>query len=133
MCIFCEIINGNIPAYKLYEDDVVMAFLDISQVTKGHTLVIPKQHSEDFLSCDTQTLQHVMKVAQMLGKHIMTKTQAKGMNVVSNIHEVAGQSVLHFHVHLIPRYCESNACVIRFEESEQQDLVQLQQELVYQI
>lgn len=122
MCIFCNIINKKIPSYCLYEDDIVMAFLDISQVTKAHTLLIPKKHYDSFLDCDSQTLEHLMNVAQKLAKHLIEKTGAEGMNVLSNIHEVAGQSVKHFHVHLIPRYTQEDACVIQFQESEPQDM-----------
>lgn len=122
MCIFCKIINKEIPSYCLYEDDYVFAFLDISQVTKGHTLVVPKKHCDNFLDCDPTILQHVMEAAQKLGIHILTRTGAKGMNMLSNINEIAGQSVMHFHVHLIPRYDEQDACSIRFHQSEQQDM-----------
>lgn len=114
MCIFCSIIQREIPSNIIYEDDTVMAILDISQVTKGHVLVIPKQHTENFMTCDTDVLKHVMEVAQMLSKRIMERTQAKGMNILSNVNEVAGQTVMHFHVHLIPRYSEDDACVIEF-------------------
>ena len=122
MCIFCNIVNKEIPSCCVYEDETVMAFLDISQVTKGHTLVIPKQHYDSFLECDNETLVHLMSIAQMLAKRIMKKTNAAGMNILSNVHEVAGQSVPHFHVHLIPRYSEEDACKIHFEESAPQDL-----------
>lgn len=122
MCVFCEIVKGNIPSYKVYEDETVLAFLDISQVTKGHTLVVPKKHYEHFLECDSETMKHVMEVAHMLSKKIYTTLHPKGMNILSNINEVAGQSVPHFHVHLIPRYDENDACKIIFEESETQDL-----------
>ena len=91
MCIFCSIVKGEIPATRIYEDDTVLAILDISQVTKGHTLVIPKQHTENFMSCEPELMKHVMEVAQMLAKRIMERTHAEGMNVLSNIHEVAGQ------------------------------------------
>ena len=104
MCIFCSIVNGEIPSSRIYEDDTVIAILDISQVTKGHTLVIPKQHTESFMSCDAELMKHVMEVAQMLSVRIMERTHAAGMNILSNINEAAGQSVMHFHVHLIPRY-----------------------------
>lgn len=122
MCIFCSIIHGEIPCSKIYEDDLVLAFLDISQVTKGHTLIIPKQHVADFMECDPNTLKHLMVIAQRLAKQIMEKTGAKGMNILSNVNEVAGQSVPHFHFHLIPRYREDDACVIAFKESAEQDL-----------
>lgn len=129
MCIFCDIIEGKIPSYTLYEDENVIAFLDISQVTKGHTLVVPKKHVENMLECDEETLAQVMKVAKAFGSHLLQACDAKGMNILSNINEVAGQSVPHFHVHLIPRYREDDACVIRFEESEAQDLESLAKQL----
>lgn len=122
MCIFCSIIQGEIPCSKVYEDDKVLAFLDISQVTKGHTLLIPKQHAANFMECDPDTLKHLIVVAQRLAKQIMDKTDAAGMNILSNVNEVAGQSVPHFHIHLIPRYHEDDACVIKFNESDPQDL-----------
>ncbi len=122
MCIFCSISNGEIPSSRIYEDDTVIAILDISQVTKGHTLVIPKQHTESFMSCNAELMKHVMEVAQMLSIRIMERTHAAGMNILSNINEAAGQSVMHFHVHLIPRYSEQDACVIRFDESAPVDL-----------
>ncbi len=99
-----------------------MAFLDISQVTKGHTLVIPKKHYKNFLECDKDTLTHLIEVAQSLAVSLTEKLHAEGMNVLSNINEVAGQTVPHFHIHLIPRYSENDACVIKFNESEEQDL-----------
>lgn len=122
MCIFCKIVAKEIPAEIIYEDETVLAFLDISQVTKGHTLVIPKKHFDNFLDCDPKTMFHVMEVAQQIGQHIMKKLHANGMNVLSNVNEVAGQSVFHFHTHLIPRYNEQDACIITFSNSKPQDL-----------
>lgn len=127
MCIFCKIINKEIPGYCIYEDEDVLAFLDISQVTKGHTLVVAKNHYDNFLDCDAVVMQHVMEVAQLLGKRILARTNAKGMNVLTNIHEIAGQSVMHFHVHLIPRYNEQDACDIHFHKSAQQNMDELLQ------
>lgn len=125
MCIFCDIIEGKIPSYTIYEDDYVKAFLDISQVTKGHTLVVTKKHYASFLTCDSEDLKHIFEVAKQLGNHLLSKLDAKGMNLLSNVNEVAGQSVDHFHVHLIPRYSEDDSCVIRFLESDKQDLEEL--------
>ena len=122
MCIFCKIVEKQIPSSCIYEDEHVMAFLDLSQVTKGHTLIIPKKHYENFLECDSEVLAHLMKVAQMLSKRIVERLNAQGMNILSNINEVAGQSVFHFHLHLIPRYNENDAISIQFNESEKQDL-----------
>lgn len=125
MCIFCDIIEGKIPSYTIYEDDTVKAFLDISQVTKGHTLVVPKVHYDNFLECECEVMNHVMEIAQTLGKSIMHKLNANGMNILSNINEVAGQSVKHFHVHLIPRYDDNDACIIEFMDSKEQNLEEL--------
>ena len=122
MCVFCDIRDGKIPSYKVYEDDTVLAFLDTAQVTKGHTLVVPKEHAADFMDVDPETMHHVMDVAQQLAKHIQKTLNAAGMNILSNVGEAAGQSVPHFHVHLIPRYDENDACIIAFKESEKQDM-----------
>lgn len=131
MCIFCDIIEGKIPSATIYEDDKVKAFLDISQVTKGHTLVVPKKHFDNFLECDDETTAHLMKVAKMLGAHLVEKTGAKGMNILTNVHETAGQSVMHCHIHLIPRYSDQDALKLEFKESEKQDIDALFKELQY--
>lgn len=112
-CIFCKIINGDIPSYIVYEDEQVLAFLDISQTTKGHTLVIPKSHAKNFAECDDNDLNKVMGVAKKIANSLL-KTGAKGVNILSNINEVAGQSVFHFHVHVIPRYNENDTIKISF-------------------
>ena len=80
-CIFCKIINKEIPGKIIYEDDVCIAFLDLSQATYGHTLVIPKKHFENILEADAQTLAHVMQVTQKLAKQIVEKLNAKGLNI----------------------------------------------------
>lgn len=131
MCVFCDIIEGKIPSSTIYEDARVIAFLDLSQVTKGHTLVVPKVHCDHFLSCDSDTLAYLMQIAQKLAKHILKQTGAAGMNILSNVNEVAGQSVPHFHVHLIPRYSEKDAITIAFNESPKQDLNALAKQLRY--
>lgn len=125
MCIFCMIANHEINSSIIYEDEQVVAFLDLSQVTKGHTLVVPKKHYENVLECDPETLGHVIKVTQMLSKRIMERTQAKGVNILNNCNEVAGQSVMHMHFHIIPRYSESDAIEIKFNESEKQNLEEI--------
>lgn len=116
-CIFCKIINGSIPCYKIYEDDFVLAFLDISQASRGHTLVVPKKHYANSLECDDVTLAHLYKVANELGRKLVSKLDAKGMNILTNINEVAGQSVKHFHVHLLPRYSNEDGVNIHFIDS----------------
>ena len=102
--IFCKIIDGEIPCHKLYEDLDVIAFLDISQVTKGHALVVSKKHYDNFLTTPKEVMHKVMDVAQMLGQVAIKYLGAKGVNILTNCYEPAGQSVMHFHVHVIPRY-----------------------------
>lgn len=93
-CIFCKIINKEIPGKIVYEDDECMAFLDLSQATYGHTLVIPKKHYANILEVDDKTLAHVMKIVKNLANQIVEKLDAKGVNVFTNTNEVAGQTVI---------------------------------------
>lgn len=102
--IFCRIIAGEIPSTKVYEDDDVLAILDISQTTRGHTLVMPKQHYDNFLACPKEIMHKVYDVAQRIGQAEMLVLGAKGVNILTNVGAEAGQSVPHFHVHVIPRY-----------------------------
>lgn len=125
MCIFCSIVNKEIPSSCIYEDDQVMAFLDLSQVTKGHTLVVPKKHYDNLLECDDETLAHLIQVVKMLAVRISERLNAQGVNVLNNTHEAAGQTVNHLHFHIIPRYSVNDAVVIQFNESEKQDLDEL--------
>lgn len=105
-CIFCKIINGEIPSYKVYEDDHVLAFLDISQVSKGHTLVIPKQHCNDLLSAETDSLKHVITAVQHVAQKIDAALKPDGINIVQNNRAFADQSVFHLHFHIMPRYAD---------------------------
>jgi histidine triad (HIT) family protein len=104
-CIFCKIINGEIPSYKIYEDEVVYAFLDITQVTPGHTLVVPKKHAKDIFEYDeelaSQVFARIPKIARALEK---AYPDMQGLNIINNNREVAYQSVFHSHIHLIPRF-----------------------------
>lgn len=115
-CIFCKIANHEILGKVLYEDEICMAFLDLSQTTNGHTLVIPKKHSNNFLDTDPVILAHLVKVAQEVAKTLLEKTNAKGMNIISNMNEVAGQTVHHFHIHLIPRYQKDDGIQIHYSD-----------------
>lgn len=107
-CIFCKIISNDIPSYKIYEDEHVIAFLDISQATPGHTLVIPKVHIRDIFELDEHLAAHCFAVATKLAKHIVPLVGATGVNIVNNSHEVAGQAVFHFHAHIVPRFDATN-------------------------
>ena len=117
-CIFCKIIAGEIPASKVYEDDQVLAFLDISQVTPGHTLVIPKQHSRNLLEMEADSVSQLFARVLDIARKVMKATGAKGMNILNNSEEIAGQTVFHTHVHLAPRYEETDGLKITFEAHE---------------
>jgi histidine triad (HIT) family protein len=103
-CIFCKIINGEIPAAKVFENEHVVAFLDISQVTKGHTLVIPKVHKENIFKLTPEIARNIFEVVPKIANALKTEFNPVGLNAVNNNGEEAGQSVFHFHLHLIPRY-----------------------------
>lgn len=117
MCIFCEIIQGNIPSKKIYEDDDILAILDISQTTKGHTLVMPKKHYDNFLEMPNEEYKKLMGKVQEIAKKVIGSLDAKGCNILINTNEVAGQSVNHIHVHIIPRYAENDSIKIEFKEN----------------
>ncbi len=117
--VFCKIIKGEIPSTKVYEDDDVLAILDVSQVTRGHTLVMPKKHYANMLDCPSDILHKVMDVAQRIGQADMLVLGASGINILSNAGEAAGQSVPHFHVHVIPRYAgEDSNFQLEMKESD---------------
>ncbi len=101
-CIFCKIINNEIPSSKIYEDDLVIAFLDINPDSLGHTLIVPKKHYQDLDDIDNQTLMHIMDVAKLLKKRITEKLNCDGLTLIQNNGSV--QEVKHFHLHLKPSY-----------------------------
>lgn len=113
MCVFCKIVEGSIPSYKVYEDNDILAFLDISQVTIGHTLVIPKKHFENVFELDEKTASilynRVVQIAKMLKKNL----NISDLNILNNNGKLAYQSVNHYHIHLIPRY-ENDSFSINF-------------------
>ncbi len=102
--IFSRIISGEIPAVKIYEDDQVIAFLDIAPASKGHTLVVPKQEYPDLLTVPPELLALVQQTVQRVAQAIQQSLQPDGMNIVQNNGTAAGQSVFHYHVHIIPRW-----------------------------
>ncbi|WP_088809332.1 MULTISPECIES: HIT family protein [Listeria] len=107
-CIFCKIINGDIPSAKIYEDDAVYAFLDLGQVTKGHTLVVPKKHARNMLDLDEDTAAQLFRRIPKIANAVKNVYNADGLNILNNNEEVASQTVFHCHVHLIPRYSKNN-------------------------
>ena len=119
-CIFCKIANKEIPGKIVYEDDLCLAFLDLSQTTNGHTLVVPKTHYQNILDVDKEVLSHLIKVTKKITNQIITNLDAKGVNVLTNANEVAGQTVMHFHIHIIQRYNETDQIKIDFTDRSQE-------------
>ncbi len=103
-CIFCKIVAGQIPCTKVYEDAETMAFLDIHPINPGHTLVVPKVHVENFSQADAVTMMAVFATAQKVAKAAMAATGAPGYNIGVNTGVEAGQVVMHWHVHVMPRF-----------------------------
>ena len=103
-CIFCKIIRGEIPSHKVYEDDKTYAFLDIRPVNSGHTLVVPKNHSQNIFDITAEDWAAVAETVRKLSGAIEKGVQADGVNIAMNNREHAGQVVSHSHVHIIPRF-----------------------------
>lgn len=117
MCVFCDIIDGKIPSKKVYEDDEILSILDISQTTKGHTLVMPKKHYENFLQMPKDEYENLMAKVQMIASKVVKNMNANGCNILINTNEVAGQTVMHTHVHIIPRYDANDTVNFSFSEN----------------
>ena len=103
-CIFCKIVGKQAPANIVLEDDVVMAIVPLEQVSKGHTLLLPKKHSENVLDVDEDTFTHLSKVMRELAKKLIEENGATGMNLLNANGKDAQQSVPHLHFHLVPRF-----------------------------
>ena len=104
MTIFEKIIQRELPAHIVYEDDLAIAFLDISQISKGHTLVVPKKSYPNLLSMPDDLLQHLIVVAKKVAHAIEKTFKPEVFNLLNNNGEIAGQTVFHFHIHVVPRY-----------------------------
>lgn len=103
-CIFCKIIAGGIPSHTLYEDEQFKVILDVSPATKGHALILSKHHYANFYELPEDEAADVMKLAKKMMTLMTEKLHCDGFNIVQNNGEAAGQTVFHFHMHLIPRY-----------------------------
>lgn len=103
-CIFCKIANGEIPSATIYEDEEFRAILDLGPASKGHALILPKTHAANLFELPDETAAKAMVLAKKLGRKLQEGLHADGLNVVQNNGEAAGQTVFHFHMHLIPRY-----------------------------
>lgn len=105
-CIFCKIVKGEIPAYKVYEDETTLAFLDISPVNIGHSLVIPKEHYVNIYETPEEIMMNMMRTVKKISHAVKTGLKADGINVTMNNDPAAGQVVFHSHIHVIPRHAD---------------------------
>lgn len=103
-CIFCKIANGDIPTNALYEDDIVKVIFDLGPASKGHVLILPKNHFDNVYGLDDETAAHIFQVAVKVANAMKSALKPDGINIVQNNGEAAGQTVFHFHMHIIPRY-----------------------------
>ena len=111
-CIFCKIANGKIPSTTLYEDEDFRVILDLGPATRGHALLLPKNHFANLFELDDETAQKAILVAKKMAGKMKAALGADGFNLVQNNGEAAGQTVFHFHMHLIPRYKNDNAGIL---------------------
>ncbi len=116
-CIFCKIIEGKIPSYTVYEDEMVIAFLDINPAAIGHTLVIPRKHSENIYDIDRESLNEIMKTAQKIANHYKTTLNCTNVQLIHSAGRHAQQEVMHFHLHIVPRF-ENDLINLKFAVSE---------------
>lgn len=103
-CIFCKLANGDIPTRTIYEDESFRVFLDAAPATKGHALIVPKDHAANLYELPDETAAKTLVLAKKMATHMTEKLGCDGFNIVQNNGEIAGQTVFHFHMHLIPRY-----------------------------
>lgn len=107
-CIFCKIVNGDIPSFKVYEDDQTLVFMDIAKDVDGHMVAIPKKHVKSILDCDTEILGNLMMTVKKVANHCVEDCGYEGVNLLNASDESAGQSVPHLHIHIIPRKSGDN-------------------------
>ena len=125
-CIFCKIANGEIPSTTLYEDEDFRVILDLGPATRGHALLLPKEHYQDLFALDDETASKVLVTAKKVAGKIKKAMGADGFNLVQNNGEAAGQTVFHFHMHMIPRYKDDHAGILWTPgETTQEDMAEI--------
>ena len=128
-CLFCKIINHQIPSNVIYEDELVIVILDVSPVSKGHCLIMPKKHYKNLIECDFDTLQAINEAMIKVSKALL-KTFASGINILSNINECAGQTIMHAHIHLIPVDKENRKLEVNFKTNKDFDLNEIKNTII---
>jgi len=103
-CLFCKIVAGEVPSTRVHEDERTIAFMDINPATRGHLLVVPREHAPDLLEIPDEDLEAVVRAARILAQRLTERLDADGVNLLNSCGSVAWQTVFHFHMHVIPRY-----------------------------
>ena len=132
-CICCKIIDGSIPSAKIYEDEYVYAFMDIMPLTKGHTLIIPKNHKENVYDLSEEEASNLFKVVPKIATALKETFGPVGMNLLNNNGAPAGQSVFHFHLHFIPRYDQTDGLKLTWNTKEKTYSSEMIQELAQEV
>ena len=127
-CVFCSIVKGDIPSFKIYEDELVLAFLDINPFSRAHALVVPKKHSAGLLDTDDDTLAAVVARVKKIAARIRETVKCDGFNILQNNGAAAGQTVGHLHFHIVPRY-GSGPVEFVSGSSDMQELAKLAEEI----
>ena len=130
-CIFCRIANGEIPSKTLYEDERFRVILDLGPATRGHALILPKEHFANLYELPEETAGEVMKLAKKMMATITERLGCEGFNLVQNNGDLAGQTVFHFHMHMIPRYrADGQKIGWRPQEATQEELEEIKNIIV---
>lgn len=124
-CIFCKIVKGKVPCYKIYEDENCLAFLDISKDYYAHTLVIPKLHYENILDIPVEQLNNVIGIVQKISKHLTRNCGFDGVTILNSNGESAEQSVFHLHFHIIPRLIDDKFYLYPTRKTQKLDLEEI--------
>ena len=127
-CIFCKIANGEIPSATLYEDEDFRVILDLGPASKGHALILPKEHYIDLCELDDTVAAKVLPLAGKMGRAMKKALHFDGFNLVQNNGEAAGQTVMHFHMHMIPRYANGPQMVLwnpgKLDDTEKTEIIE---------
>lgn len=131
-CIFCKIVDGEMPSYKIYEDDFCLAFLDSSNDIYGHTLVVPKRHYENMMTCDNKTLSRIMETCKKIGSHYVKDCGFDGFNVLNSCGKAAEQSVFHVCFHILPRKADDGEKILPTLSGSEVDIAEVCYKLKFQ-
>ena len=131
-CLFCKIIKGEVPSYKIYEDDNVYAFLDIANDVYGHTLVIPKKHYDNMMDCPDRTLGKIITSVKKIGNHFVSDCGFEGYNIFNNNGKSAEQAVMHLHFHIFPRKSDDGVKISQDFGKQTKELEEIAKELYFE-